>query len=256
MTTALITGASSGIGAVYADRLAARGLDLVLVARAADKLEERAARLRQAYAVAVEVLPADLTEPTQLAQVEARLGGAPIGLLVNNAGANLPGTFDTADAADLDWLIRLNVTAPTRLARAAIPGMVARGEGAIVNIGSVVGLAPDIFPDTYSATKSFLLTLSQALATQFGPKGIYVQAVLPAATRTDIWARSGRNVDDLPAVMEVEDLVDAALNGFDRREPVSIPVLPDAAQWEAFEAARRAMLPGFSHAKPAARYAS
>lgn len=255
MTTALVTGASSGIGAVYADRLAARGHDLVLVARAVDKLEALATRLRQTYAVAVEVLPADLTDPAQLAQIERRLAGAPVGLLVNNAGTNLPGTFDTTDADDLDWLIRLNVTAPTRLARAALPGMVARGEGAIVNIGSVVGLAPDIFPGTYSATKSFILTLSQALATQFGPKGIYVQAVLPAATRTEIWARSGRNVDDLPGVMEVGDLVDAALKGFDRREPVTIPALPDAAQWTAFDDARRAMAPGFSNAKPAARYA-
>ncbi|MDF2995664.1 MAG: short-chain dehydrogenase/reductase [Xanthobacteraceae bacterium] len=257
MTTALVTGASSGIGAVYADRLAARGHDLVLVARATDKLRELASRLQSRHSVSAEVITADLTDPAQLAKVEDRIRkGSAIDLLVNNAGANVAGTFATVDAAELDWLVRLNVIAPTLLAHAAVRGMAARGEGAIVNVGSVVGFAPEHFSGIYGATKSYVLTFSHALMAEFGPKGIYVQAVLPAATRTEIWARSGRNVDEIPGVMEVDDLVDAALVGFDRREPVTIPALPEAAQWEAFEAARHAMLPGFANAKPAARYAA
>lgn len=257
MTTALITGASGGIGAVYADRLAARGHDLVLVARATDKLQDLASRLTAQHGVGVEVITADFTDPAQLASIEERIRhGGPIDLLVNNAGANVAGTFATVEASQLDWLIRLNVTAPTLLAHAAVAGMAARGAGAIVNIGSVVGLAPELFPGIYGATKSYMLAFSQALAAEFGPKGIFVQAVLPGATRTEIWARSGRNVDDLPGVMEVGDLVDAALLGFDRREPVTIPPLPDVTQWEAFEGARHAMRPGFTNAKPGSRYAA
>lgn len=255
MTTALVTGASTGIGAVYAERLAARGYDLVLVARATDRLEALATRLHTQHGTMTEVMTADLTDPAQLAGVEARLrDGNPVDLLVNNAGASLSGGFASVDDAQLDWLIRLNVTAPTLLAHAAIPAMLARGAGAIVNLSSVIGLAPEISAGIYGATKAYMLAFSHALAAEFGGKGIYVQAVLPAATRTEIWERSGRDVNQIPGVMEVGDLVDAALVGFDRREAVTIPPLPEAGSWEAFEAARHAMLPGFSNSSPAARY--
>jgi hypothetical protein len=255
--TALITGASSGIGAVYADRLAKRGHDLVLVARDAARMHTLAERLRGETGVAVEVLPADLTDAKALAGVEAKLReDSRVGLLVNNAGAALPGGFAEPDAEKLEWLIRLNVTAPTRLAAAIVPRLLAQGGGAIVNIASVVALAPEIFPGIYGATKSFMLTFSQALQAELGPRGLYVQAVLPAATRTEIWARSGRNVDDIPGVLEVGDLVDAALVGFDRREAVTIPPLPDEADWDRLNAARQALLPGFRQSQPAARYRS
>jgi hypothetical protein len=255
--TALITGASSGIGAVYADRLAKRGHDLVLVARDAARMHTLAERLRGETGVAVEVLPADLTDAKALAGIEAKLRkDSRVGLLVNNAGAALPGGFAEPDAEKLEWLIRLNVTAPTRLAAAIVPRLLAQGGGAIVNIASVVALAPEIFPGIYGATKSFMLTFSQALQAELGPRGLYVQAVLPAATRTEIWARSGRNVDDIPGVMEVGDLVDAALVGFDRREAVTIPPLPDEADWDRLNAARQALLPGFRQSQPAARYRS
>jgi len=255
MSTAFITGASAGIGASYARRLAARGYDLVLVARSTDKLEALATDLRAAHSVAVEVLTADLTNATQLKVVEDRLrSGAPIDLLINNAGDSLPGTFATAKPDDLDWLIQLNVTVPTLLASAALAGMLERGAGSIVNIGSVVGLVPEYFPGIYAATKSYILTFSQGLAAEVGPKGIYVQAVLPAATRTAIWDRSGVDVSSLQNVMEVDDLVDAALVGFDRKEGVTIPPLADAAAWSAFEAARHALPPGFANAVPAERY--
>ena len=255
LPTALVTGASSGIGYVYADRLAARGHDLVLVARDEARLQALAERLRRDFGVSVDVLQADLTDPSDLGRVEARLRDDPrIGILINNAGASLPGGFLDQSPDDAGRLVGLNVTAVTRLASAIAPRLAAAGEGAIVNIGSVVGLAPEYGLAVYGATKAFVLYLSQALAIELGPKGVYVQTVLPAATRTEIWERSGRDVNALPNVMDVEDLVDAALVGFDRREFVTIPPLPEAAQWIAYDVARQAMRPGFANARPAARY--
>lgn len=203
----------------------------------------------------MEVLAADLTDPMQLDAVADRLrSGPPVDVLVNNAGDSLPGTFATATSEALDWLIELNVTAPTVLSSAAVAGMLARGQGSIVNISSAVALLPEYFPGIYAATKSYILTFSQGLAAEVGPKGIYVQAVLPAATRTAIWDRSGVDVASLPNVMEVDDLVDAALVGFDRKEGVTIPPLADAGLWDAFQAARHALPASLANAVPAERY--
>jgi len=255
--TALITGASSGIGATYADRLARRGHNLVLVARDRDRMARLARVLHGETGVSIDVLPADLTESRELSRVEARLReDGRIGVLINNAGATLAGGFANPDLDAQDRLIRLNVTAVTRLAGAVVPRFVAEGRGAIVNVASVVALAPEIFPGIYAATKSFVLTFSQGLQAELGPRGLYVQAVLPAATRTEIWERSGRNVDDIKGVMEVGELVDAALVGFDRRETITIPPLPDVGQWENFDATRHAMLPNFMHEHAAMRYRS
>ncbi len=253
--TVLVTGASTGIGAVYADRFARRGHDLVLVARDLSRMEHLADRLRREAGVRVDVLRADLTDERDLERVEARLReDQSIGVLVNNAGALVKGNFLDQSGGGLAGMIALNVTALTRLANAVAPGFVAKGEGAIVNIGSIVGLAPEIGLTVYGATKAFALFLSQGLALELGPKGVYVQAVLPSATRTEIWERAGRDVNALPAAMDVEELVDAALVGFDRRETVTIPPLPDAGQWSALEAARRAMLPNIMQAHAAERY--
>ena len=257
LPTVLITGASSGIGATYADRLARRGHDLVLVARDAQRMEALAARLRREAGVSVEVLPADLTAAADLARVEARLRDDDrIGILVNNAGMAAPGGFLDADPATLSRLIALNVTAVTLLAAAVAPRFAARGEGTIVTIASVLGLAPEIAFGAYGATKAYVLTLSQSLQNEIGPSGVYVQAVLPAATRTEIWEKSGRDADAIPGMMDVGELVDAALVGFDRREAVTIPPLPDDAQWKALEAARQAMLPNFRNEHAAVRYRS
>ena len=252
----LVTGASTGIGATYADRFARRGHDLVLVARDAARLQSLAARLRD-HGVAVDVLPADLTARADLVRVEARLrDDSRIGVLVNNAGSALPGGFAGPDPDAQEALIALNVTAVVRLAAAVVPRFLAQGGGAIVNITSILAVAPELMPGIYPATKSFVLTFSQGLQAEFAERGLYVQAVLPAATRTEIWKKTGRSVDDLPpgSVMEVDELVDAALVGFDRRELVTIPPLPDAGQWEAFDAARRAMMPNFRQEHAAARY--
>lgn len=255
MTTALITGASSGIGAVYARRLAARGHDLVLVARATDRLNNLAAELRDAHGVAIEVLTADLTDAQQLERVAQRLRAQPsIDILINNAGAGLIGGFERAKPADMHKLLQLNVLAPTLLASAAVGAMAQRGSGTIVNIASVLALLPEYSPGIYAATKSYMLTLSQSLAAEVEAKGIYIQAVLPAATRTEIFERSGGDINKVPHLMEVDALVDAALVGFDRKELVTIPAVPEAAAWDAFEQARAALAQGFSNSQPAARY--
>lgn len=251
----LITGASSGIGAVYAERFARRGHNLVLVARDKARLEALAARLRQETAVAVEVLPADLTQHDELATVEARLrDDARIGILINNAGIAQSGGFIDQSADSIERLVTLNTTALTRLAVAASARMVAAGEGAIVNIGSVVGLAPELGMAVYGATKAFVLFLSQGMSLELAPKGVYVQAVLPAATRTEIWERAGIDINTLPEVMDTGELVDAALVGFDRREAVTIPPLHVAARWDTLDATRQALLTDIRQAQAAERY--
>jgi short-subunit dehydrogenase len=250
-----ITGASTGIGATYADRFAHRGHDLVLVARDRKRMEALAARLRQEAGVAIDILQADLTQAAELAVVEARLrDDARIGVLVNNAGTALGGSFVEQSTDDVARLVALNTTAPLRLASAVAPRFAKAGEGAIINIGSVVGLAPEFAMTVYGATKAFALFLSQGLNLELGPKGVYVQAVLPAATRTEIWEHAGADVNTMTGVMEVDELVDAALAGFDRREPVTIPPLPDVEQWNAFQAARQAILPNTRQEHAAARY--
>lgn len=254
-STVLITGASSGIGAIYAERFARRGHDLVLVARDKARLETLAARLREENSVAVDILQADLTQSNDLAAVETRLrDDARIGILINNAGAAQSGSFIEQTPDAIDRLVTLNTTALVRLAGAIAPRLARAGEGAIVNIGSVVGLAPEFGMSIYGATKAFALFLSQGLSLELSPKGVYVQAVLPAGTRTEIWERAGIDVNTLPEMMEVGELVDAALVGFDRREIVTIPPLHDAARWDALETARQALLSDIRQAHAAERY--
>lgn len=253
----LVTGASSGIGAVYADRFAKRGHDLVLVARDGARLEALAERLKRENGVGVEVLRADLTQAADLEAVEAKLrDDAAIETLVNNAGAAHWGGFLGQSAQAAADIIALNVTALTRLTAAVAPRFATAGRGAIVNIGSIVGLAPELGMTVYGATKAYVQFLSQGLQRELGPKGVYVQAVLPAATRTEIWSRGGADINQIQGVMEVDELVDAALVGFDRREDITIPPLHQIGQWEAFQAARVAMLPNLRNEHPAARYRS
>jgi short-subunit dehydrogenase len=251
----LITGASTGIGATYAERFARRGHDLVLVARDVVRMETLASRLRQETGVTIDILPADLTQTADLAKVETRLReDARIGILVNNAGTAIGGSFVDQNADDMTRLVALNATALVRLSSAIAPRLATAGEGAIINIGSVVGLAPEFGMTVYGATKAFVLFLSQGLAQELGSKGVYIQAVLPATTRTEIWDHVGADVNAMSNVMEVGDLVDAALIGFDRREPVTIPPLHDAGQWDAVDNARKAMLGNLVNALPAERY--
>jgi len=255
LSKVLITGASSGIGAVYAERFARRGHDLVLVARDKARLDALAAQLRDKHAVAVEVLQADLTQSADLSVLESRLrDDASIGILINNAGMAQSGGFTQQTGEAIERLITLNSTALTRLAAAVAPRFVQEGGGSIVNIGSVVGLAPELGMTVYGATKAFVLFLSQGMNLELSSKGVYVQAVLPAATRTEIWERAGMDVNTLPEVMDVDELVDAALVGFDRRELVTIPPLHVAERWDALDGARQGLISDIRQAHAAERY--
>lgn len=255
--TAVVTGASTGIGAVYADRLARRGHDLIIVARDAARLGQLAERLKRETGRNIETLAADLTDPADLQRVAERLASDPsIAMLVNNAGMSLKGGLLDNGPAELQRIIALNVTAPTLLAATAGKAFVSRGAGVIVNIASVLALAPEIYDGVYSGTKGFILNLTLSLTATFAEHGVSVQAVLPGATRTEIWERSGQDVNAFPAdmVMDAGDLVDAALVGLDAGEVVTIPPLADASLWETFDAARRAMGPHLSRRDVAARY--
>ncbi len=254
---ALVTGASSGIGAVYADRLAKRGYDLILVARNEERLKSLSARLTSETGRSVKVLRADLSNKAELAKVEATLRDDPsITMLVNNAGLGSVAPLLNADVNKMDEIIALNITAVTRLTYAAAPAFVARGTGTIINIGSVVGVSPEALNGVYGASKAYVLALSHSLKHELADKGIRVQAVLPGATATDLWEIAGLPWQKLPPsiVMTVENMVDAALAGLDQGELVTIPGLHDGDEWTRFEAARRAISQHFGNSVPAQRY--
>lgn len=254
---ALVTGASSGIGATYADRLAKRGYDLVVIARDKKRLDALAAKLTSQTGVTVEVLRADLTAAPDLAQVEKKIReDEKIEMVVNCAGI---GPQDMALASRMDYLeamIQLNVVALHRLTLAAACVFAPRHAGTIINIASVVALIPERFNATYSATKAFVLALTQGLNSEISPRGVRMQAVLPGLTRTEIFERAGFDMArlDPKMIMEVDDMVDAALAGLDQGELVTIPSLPDTADWKALDVARYHLGPNLSHGKPAARY--
>ncbi|QNP40787.1 SDR family NAD(P)-dependent oxidoreductase [Lysobacter solisilvae (ex Woo and Kim 2020)] len=255
--TALITGASSGIGAVYADRLARSGYDLILVARRAEKLRELAEDLTTRTGRSVETLAVDLANPSDLSMVEAVLrSDASITLLVNNAGIGATAPLLISNVDEMERMITLNVNVLTRLAYAAAPAFVARGTGTIVNIASIVAIAPEMLNGVYGGSKAYVLAFSQSLQHELADKGVRVQAVLPGATATAFWDHAGTPVEHLPReiVMSAEDMVDAALSGLANGEVVTIPSLPDQAEWDAFEGARRALAPKLSLATPAPRY--
>lgn len=255
--TALVTGASSGIGAVYADRLAKRGYDLILVARSGERLKSLSNRLIAETGRSVTVLPADLGDKAELAKIEAVLREDPSTImLVNNAGVASRAPLLEADVDEMEAMITLNVTALTRLTYAAAPAFVARGAGTIINISSVVGVVPERLNGVYGATKAFVLALTHSLLHELADKGVRIQAVLPAVTATDIWEKSGLHYSKLPAgvVMSTADMVDAALAGLDQGEAVTIPPLQDGDDWARFEAARLALAPKFMNSAPAPRY--
>jgi short-subunit dehydrogenase len=255
--TALITGASSGIGAVYARRLVQRGYGLILVARDKARLQALAGQLHATYGAAILVLPADLTTEAGLLSVEQRLADDPaITLLVNNAGTAALGQLTEMSPSVISAMIQLNVLAAARLAAAGARAFGPRGRGIIINVASVLALVSEHFNPVYNATKAFVLSLSQSMQRELGPLGVYVQAVLPGATRTEIWARSGGDISALPPemVMGVDEMVDAALAGLDQREAVTIPSLPEPADFEAFTQARLALGPNLSRNHAAPRY--
>ncbi|MFK0164466.1 SDR family NAD(P)-dependent oxidoreductase [Rhizobium sp. NPDC090279] len=254
---ALVTGASSGIGAVYAHRLANRGFDLILVARNEERLSAIAAQLRAETGRNVEVIAADLGSQSDLRRIEHVLKtDEAITLLVNNAGFGGAAPLLEADVDRMQQMIDLNVTALMRLTYAVVPGFVQRGGGSVINIASIVAIAPELLNGVYGGTKAFVLAFSQSLKHELADKNIRVQAVLPGATATEFWAVAGVNVEHLPSeiVMSTEDMVDAALVGFDQGELVTIPALEDVGLQNAYEDARQALKPNLSRSAAAPRY--
>ncbi|KAF1031163.1 MAG: NADP-dependent 3-hydroxy acid dehydrogenase YdfG [Pseudomonas sp.] len=254
---ALITGASSGIGAVYADRLAARGYDLILVARREDRLQALAADITRTHGRQVHIVVADLVNPDDLARVEHLLASNPaISVLVNNAGLARLHALAQSTVADSLTQITLNITALTRLTHAALPGMLARNAGTIINVASILGLHALPVSAVYSGTKSFVLTFSRGLQTELAGTGVKVQAVLPSATATEIWDASGIPLSALEQekVMTTEHLVDAALAGLDQGESITLPSVADAELWTTYDTARVALFAATQTGKPAPRY--
>lgn len=256
-TTALITGASSGIGAAYADRLAARGYNLVLVARRADRLSALAGKLQHRYGVQVNTLIADLSQTSGIALVENILReDASIELLVNNAGAGDIKSFLKSTADQHEAINTLNITSLMRLTLAVLPRFVAQNRGTIINIASIVAFYTHAGNAVYSATKAWVVNFTRSLQEEFANSQIRIQAVLPAMTATEFWQRSGIGLDTLPdgAVMTSEDLVDAALVGLDHGELITLPPVEDLQLWKNLEEARMALFNAARNAKPASRY--
>ncbi len=254
---AVVTGASSGIGAIYADRLARRGYDLILVARSPEKLDAVATRVAGATGRAVNVIAADLNRKPDLKRIETLLStNADVSMLVNNAGVGALEPLLDSDVDEMEAMIELNVTALTRLTYAVVPAFVARGGGTIINISSAVAIGPEILNGVYGGTKAFVLAFSLSLHKELADKKVRVQAVLPGATATEFWDAAGGSLDQLPSsmIMLADDLVDAAIAGLDQGELVTIPSLPDAADWDAYEAARQKLIPNLSLSTPPARY--
>lgn len=254
--TAVVTGASSGIGAIYADRLAKRGYDLVLVARNGERLSALAQRLIAETGRSVQTIAADLTDPAALAKIESLLRtDASISMLVNNAGFGSAASVLQGDVENMHAMIQLNITALTRLTYAVAPAFVARGAGTIINISSIVAIAVELLNGVYSASKSYLLSFGHALQRDLAGKGVRVQTVLPGATATEFWDVVGYLPMKTDAItMSAEDLVDAALAGLDHGEQVTIPGLQNDADWQQWEAGRNELGPKFANAVPAARY--
>ena len=221
---ALVTGPTSGIGLSFARALAARGHDLVLVARNEQRLAETADELRSTYGVAVEVLPADLVDRAQLAKVEARLAdrGEPVRLLVNNAGFGLKGRFLDNDLAQEQAQLDVLVTAVMRLTHAALGTMVAEGRGQVVNVSSMAGF---LQRGSYSAAKSYVTKLSQWAHHEYAGQGVQVMAVCPGFVRTEFHQRLGSDTDSAPRMLwlDPDRLVAEALADLDAGRALSIP---------------------------------
>ena len=254
--TALITGASAGIGAVYADRLARRGYDLILVARNAERLNALASRLQAETGRSVNTIAADLNDKAGLSKIENVLrDDKSITMLVNNAGVGSVASILKGDVDEMEAMIDLNITALTRLAYSVAPGFVSKASGTIINISSAVGIAVELLNGVYSASKSYVLSFGHALQRDLADKGVRIQTVLPAATATEFWDVAGYSSQkEAASTMTAEDLVDAALAGLDQGELVTIPTLQDGNDWTRWEADRRALTPKFANAKAAPRY--
>jgi short-subunit dehydrogenase len=252
--TAIITGASAGMGVEFARRLAERGHDLVLVARREERIVALADELRATHGIDVEPLVADLCHPADVERVAQRAAGEGVAMLVNNAGINGYGPFTETDPEIVAKVIALNVTAPALLSRAALPGMLRRGEGTIVNVASILSFAGSLPPEplpwrvTYAATKSFLVTFSRTLAAEVGGSPVRIQALCPGYTKTEFHMTNradpvqGTAPDDQPELaMLPEEVVQASLAGLDAGEVICVPGLADPSAIDELLAAEEAV---------------
>jgi uncharacterized protein len=244
---AVVTGASSGIGEAYAERLAADRWDLVVVARSGERLSELAARLNQAHAVTVQVLQADLSRPGEVERVGDEIGAMPVDMLVNNAGLAHYKPFADLPAAQATELVDLNVLAPVLLTQAVLPGMLDRSHGSIINVASLLAFSgkaqAPFLPKrvVYAATKSFLVTFSQVLAAEVGDRGIRIQVVCPGVVRSEFHTRQGMDMSAVPR-MEPGHVVEASLADLADGVLISIPGLADTEPLARVEAASLELL--------------
>jgi short-subunit dehydrogenase len=255
--TAIVTGASSGLGKVYADRLAKRGYDLILIARRGDRLDELAKQLRRDQGVSVETLVADLGNPADLKRVaDSIAANNRIAMLVNNAGTSKYAPSSQVPLADVDQQLAVNSKALTHLSLAVLPGFRERNRGTIINIGSVLSFYVTPNTTAYSGTKGQVMLFTLGLQQEVADTKITVQLVLPAATATEIWdvAGVGLKALDPATIMTAEDCVDAALAGLDRGEAVTLPSVDDPQLWAAFDDARVKLFAASQTGKPATRY--
>ena len=257
--TAVVTGASAGFGKIYADRLARRGYDLILVARRGDRLTALATALQAQYRVKVDTIVADLGAAADVARVAAAIAGdARITMLVNNAGTSTFGQVTQASKKQMDAMIDVNATALAHLSHAILPVFKERNRGAIINIASVLGFHTLPHSSIYSGTKGFVLNFTRGLQEEVAGTGVKVQLVLPAAAATEIWDIAGVPLSQLdPAtVMAAESVIDAALAGFDQGEAITLPSVEDLQLWADYEAARMKLMAASQSGKPASRYLS
>ncbi|MBY3446249.1 SDR family NAD(P)-dependent oxidoreductase [Rhizobium laguerreae] len=254
---ALVTGASAGIGAIYAARLAERGYDLILVARRADRLKALSDKLGAAHGTKVEVVEADLTKDADVTRVEKVLKeNSAITLLVNNAGNSTLAPVAKTAEEDAAAMIALNVTALTRLTHAILPAFLSRNLGAIINVASVLSFHALPISAIYSGTKGYVMNFSRGLQQELAETNVRLQLVMPAATATELWDLSGVPLALLnqATVMTSENLVDAALAGFDKGEDITLPSVADASLWDKFDQARSTLFAATQTGEPAPRY--
>lgn len=256
---AVVTGASSGIGEAYAERLAADGWDLVVVARRGELLSELAARLNQAHPVTVQAIQADLARSGDVERVGREIGAMPVDMLVNSAGLAHYMPFADLTPGQAAELVDLNVLAPVLLTRAVLPAMLARSRGTVINVASLLAFSGAVqaafFPKgaVYAATKSFLVTFSQALAAEVRHGGVRVQVVCPGVVRSEFYSRQGMDISAVPQ-MEPGDVVEASLADLSDGVLVSVPGLSDTESLARLNAASRELVGVARTARLAARY--
>jgi short-subunit dehydrogenase len=255
---AVVTGASSGIGVAYAERMAERGYDLILVARRRDRLEDVAKRIKIKTNRAVEIVTADLSDANDLLRIEALLTEREdIDVLINNAGLGALGPTSKVAADALENLIRINILALTRLTHAVLPGFLRRNTGTIINIASMIAVMPTPSGAGYSGSKAYVLNFTRSLQMELAKTNIIVQAVLPGPVRTEFFEASGLTAAPFPneLFMSAEQLVDTALQALAQGELVCFPSLENASLWSDLENARIALSRALMQSgSPATRY--